>query len=61
MRRPKSARAAEPATAASAGARRQSKHGFYRESWAVMIGINDYEHWPKLRYAVNDANGIEKR
>jgi peptidoglycan/xylan/chitin deacetylase (PgdA/CDA1 family)/tetratricopeptide (TPR) repeat protein len=32
----------------------------YRESWAVIIGVNDYGKWPKLRYAVNDANGIEE-
>ncbi len=32
----------------------------YRESWAVIIGVNDYQNWPKLRYAVNDANGIEE-
>jgi peptidoglycan/xylan/chitin deacetylase (PgdA/CDA1 family)/tetratricopeptide (TPR) repeat protein len=32
---------------------------YYHESWAVIIGINDYKSWPKLRYAVNDANGIE--
>jgi peptidoglycan/xylan/chitin deacetylase (PgdA/CDA1 family)/tetratricopeptide (TPR) repeat protein len=31
----------------------------YRDSWAVIIGINDYQKWPKLRYAVNDANGME--
>jgi peptidoglycan/xylan/chitin deacetylase (PgdA/CDA1 family)/tetratricopeptide (TPR) repeat protein len=31
----------------------------YRESWAVIIGINDYQKWPILRYAVNDANGME--
>ena len=31
----------------------------YRESWAVIIGINDYQSWPKLRYSVNDANAIE--
>ena len=24
------------------------------------MGINDYQNWPKLRYAVNDANGIEE-
>jgi peptidoglycan/xylan/chitin deacetylase (PgdA/CDA1 family)/TolA-binding protein len=34
-------------------------HRFYRESWAVIVGINDYQSWPKLRYAVNDANSIE--
>jgi peptidoglycan/xylan/chitin deacetylase (PgdA/CDA1 family)/uncharacterized caspase-like protein len=38
----------------------EPKRKFYRESWAVIIGINDYEHWPKLRYAVNDANGVEE-
>lgn len=32
----------------------------YRESWAVIIGINEYQHWPKLRYPVNDANAIEQ-
>lgn len=31
----------------------------YRESWAVVVGIDDYEHWPRLGYAVNDARGIE--
>jgi len=32
----------------------------YRESWAVVIGVNDYQNWPKLRYAVNDANSVEE-
>jgi peptidoglycan/xylan/chitin deacetylase (PgdA/CDA1 family)/tetratricopeptide (TPR) repeat protein len=45
-----------PATAAA----ESGSKAFYRESWAVIIGINDYEKWPKLRYAVNDADGIEK-
>jgi peptidoglycan/xylan/chitin deacetylase (PgdA/CDA1 family)/uncharacterized caspase-like protein len=30
----------------------------YRESWAVVIGIDSYRHWPKLSYAANDARGI---
>jgi peptidoglycan/xylan/chitin deacetylase (PgdA/CDA1 family)/uncharacterized caspase-like protein len=30
----------------------------YRESWAVIAGIDDYAKWPKLQYAVNDATGI---
>ncbi len=48
-----------PSTGApSAPAAVQTK--FYRESWAVIVGINDYESWPKLRYAVNDANGVEE-
>jgi uncharacterized caspase-like protein len=25
----------------------------------VIIGINDHENWPKLRYAVRDATGVE--
>ncbi len=32
----------------------------YRKSWAVIIGIKDYQNWPKLRYPVNDADGIEQ-
>ncbi len=32
----------------------------YRESWAVVIGIDNYLKWPKLHYAVNDANGIKE-
>lgn len=32
----------------------------YRESWAVIIGIDNYARWPKLRYAVNDANGVKE-
>lgn len=30
----------------------------YRESWAVVIGIDDYAHWPKLAYAARDADGV---
>ncbi|MDH5181087.1 MAG: polysaccharide deacetylase family protein, partial [Gammaproteobacteria bacterium] len=36
------------------------KTGLYRESWAVVIGVDKYTHWPKLRYAVNDAKGIKE-
>jgi uncharacterized caspase-like protein len=32
----------------------------YRDSWAVVIGINDYRHWPRLAYAVADADAISK-
>jgi len=34
----------------------------YGESWAVLIGINRYQHprIPKLRYAVNDAQAVER-
>lgn len=37
-----------------------ARPNFYRESWAIIIGINDYQRWPKLRYSVNDANAIEE-
>jgi hypothetical protein len=30
----------------------------YGKSWAVVIGINAYQKWPKLTYAVNDARAI---
>lgn len=34
----------------------------YGTSWAVVIGINDYQHpcVPKLQYAVNDAEAMER-
>src|SRR5206468_696061 len=32
----------------------------YHDSWAVVIGIDNYPKWPKLRYAVNDANGVKE-
>jgi len=34
----------------------------YSDSWAVVIGINAYQHprVPKLRYAVNDARVVEQ-
>ena len=40
------------------GGTAQYKPG-YRKSWAVLIGINEYQQWPKLQYAVNDARAIE--
>lgn len=30
----------------------------YRDSWAVVIGIDDYRKWPKLQYAVRDAEAV---
>jgi peptidoglycan/xylan/chitin deacetylase (PgdA/CDA1 family)/uncharacterized caspase-like protein len=32
----------------------------YANSLAVVIGINDYAHWPKLQYAVNDAVAVRQ-
>ncbi|KLD78916.1 tetratricopeptide repeat protein [Xanthomonas hyacinthi] len=30
----------------------------YDNSWAVVIGIDDYARWPRLQYAANDAQAI---
>jgi hypothetical protein len=30
----------------------------YHKSWAVVIGINNYQKWPKLEFAVNDARSV---
>ena len=34
---------------------------FYEKSIAVVIGINSYETWPALEFAVNDAKAIEEK
>jgi len=31
----------------------------YDDSWAVVIGINAYQHWPTLDYAVQDAEDVK--
>jgi hypothetical protein len=33
----------------------------YSKSWAVVIGINQYEKWPGLEYAVNDATTMKNK
>ncbi len=50
-----SARGAAPVVAPVA-----VQSALYRESHAVVIGIDDYAKWPKLRYAVNDARGMKE-
>lgn len=32
----------------------------YENSWAVVVGINQYQYWPQLSYAVNDAKGVSE-
>ena len=34
---------------------------FYSNSWAVVVGINDYQVWPSLNYAVNDAQSVRSK
>lgn len=31
----------------------------YRESWAAVIGIDEYQNWPKLSYASKDAQAVQ--
>jgi len=40
----------------------KSAQTLYADSWAVLIGINRYQHprIPRLRYAVNDAQSVER-
>ena len=50
-----------PDTGASVQAASASASVFespYRESWAAVIGIDDYQSWPKLQYAVKDAQSV---
>jgi peptidoglycan/xylan/chitin deacetylase (PgdA/CDA1 family)/uncharacterized caspase-like protein len=32
----------------------------YGESWAIVVGIDDYAKWPQLHYAVRDAEAVSK-
>ena len=38
-----------------------SLDSLYNQSYAVIVGINAYDKWPSLEYAVNDARSIQKR
>ena len=31
----------------------------YRESWAAIIGIDEYGNWQRLQYAAHDAQGVK--
>jgi peptidoglycan/xylan/chitin deacetylase (PgdA/CDA1 family)/uncharacterized caspase-like protein len=43
----------------TAGARAIPTTG-YRESWAVVIGIDEYAKWPRLQYAGRDAEAMKQ-
>jgi peptidoglycan/xylan/chitin deacetylase (PgdA/CDA1 family)/uncharacterized caspase-like protein len=32
----------------------------YRESWAVVVGVDEYKSWPRLQYAVSDARAVRE-
>jgi peptidoglycan/xylan/chitin deacetylase (PgdA/CDA1 family)/tetratricopeptide (TPR) repeat protein len=36
----------------------QARTPLYRESWAVVVGIDNYRNWPKLSHAANDARAV---
>jgi formylglycine-generating enzyme required for sulfatase activity len=36
-------------------------HKLYDDSWAVVVGINQYLQWPDLNYAVNDALAVKNK
>jgi peptidoglycan/xylan/chitin deacetylase (PgdA/CDA1 family)/tetratricopeptide (TPR) repeat protein len=52
--------ASAPPPAQSSGARHADAAPLYRDSWAVVVGIDKYQHWPALAYAVNDAQAIRE-
>jgi uncharacterized caspase-like protein/peptidoglycan/xylan/chitin deacetylase (PgdA/CDA1 family) len=50
--------------AASAGAARlpieRTAAAGYANSWAILVGIDEYKKWPHLQYAVRDAEGVRQ-
>lgn len=50
----KTAATAAPAPAPAA---RAAATG-YANSWAIVVGIDKYQKWPQLQYAVRDAEGV---
>ena len=50
-------RAEGPSPAAALPARPAGP--MYRESWAVVVGIDAYRRWPRLSYAANDARAVQ--
>jgi len=50
----------KPAKAAGEPAAKVLPGTGYANSWAIVIGIDDYAKWPKLQYAVRDARGVRQ-
>ncbi len=48
---PSAAAAAAPAAATAGG---------YSQSWAIVVGIDEYARWPRLQYAVRDARSVRE-
>lgn len=45
------------AAAAQAPVARAAATG-YANSWAILVGVDNYPKWPRLQYAVRDAEGV---
>ena len=50
---------AAPAASAAASMAAVSDTTTEGDSWAVVIGIDDYAHWPKLSHAARDAESVQ--
>ncbi|HEY7698449.1 MAG TPA: polysaccharide deacetylase family protein, partial [Vicinamibacteria bacterium] len=48
-----------PRSSVSGAAEGSGRPGYYRKSLALIVGVNEYRSWPRLRYAVNDATAVE--
>ncbi|NHZ65030.1 polysaccharide deacetylase family protein [Massilia genomosp. 1] len=48
------------ANTAAAPAEKVAVSTGYANSWAIVIGIDSYPKWPKLQYAVRDAQGVRE-
>ncbi len=52
--------AAAPAASAAASMAAVSDTTTEGDSWAVVIGIDDYAHWPRLSHAARDAESVQQ-
>lgn len=50
---------AAPAASAAASMAAVSDTTTEGDSWAVVIGIDDYAHWPRLSHAARDAESVQ--
>ena len=50
---------AAPGAAPAASAAAVSLNTTEGESWAVVVGVDDYAHWPRLGHAVRDAEAVK--
>ena len=56
---PQDAAGTAPAASAAASMAAVSDTTTEGDSWAVVIGVDDYAHWPRLSHAVRDADSVK--